>query len=126
MTQTASPSTTASPNFFSTLWTSLQAEFVKVEAALKPLASKLLPMLEATAEEVATVALNAVATQAPLVLTGQEKLSAATSSVITTLAQQGKSITSANAVAAVQTSYNFLSAILNPPAAVVAKPVQGS
>jgi hypothetical protein len=120
--------TATAPSFWASLWAGFQSEFVKIEATLKPLAAKLLPMLEATGEEVATVALNAVAAQAPLVLSGQVKLSAATSAVISTLASQGKSITATNAEAAVQSSFNFLSAILNPTiaAAPVVKPVQGN
>lgn len=99
---------------FAKLWGAIVAFGKTIENDLKPLADKIKPMIKATEEEIATVALNAVAAEAPKVLSGQEKLSNATSNVITTLASQGKSIGATAAQAAVQVSYNFLSNLLHP------------
>lgn len=104
---------------FNKLWAAIQTEADKIWVSLKPLVAQIKPMVIAAEEEIATLALNAVATQAPLVLTGQVKLQNATSTVINSLAASGKSISSNLAQAAVQTAYNFLSQALhsNQPAA---------
>lgn len=100
-------------SFWTDLETALATTAKSVVAELSTIATNIKPLIEAGAEEIATVALNAVAQQAPLVLTGQEKLSNATSAVITTLATQGKSVAASVAEASVQSAYNTLSALLN-------------
>lgn len=103
---------------FNKLWAALDKEATRVWASLKPLVAQIKPLVIAAEEEIATLALNAVAAQAPLVLSGQVKLQNATSTVITALATQGKGIAANTAQAAVQTAYNFLSqALHNQPAA---------
>lgn len=99
---------------FAKLWAALVAYATPILNDLKPLVDKIKPLLQATEEEIATLALNAVASEAPKVLSGEEKLSAATSTVINSLASQGKTIAATNAQAAVQTAYNFLSGLLHP------------
>lgn len=99
-------------SFWTDFETAIKAEASKVLAQVEALAVKLKPLAIATAEDVATIALGAVMQQAPLVISGTEKLAAATASVINTLATQGKSVAVANAQAAVQVTYNALSALI--------------
>lgn len=89
--------------------------FASVVEKAKPLAAQIKPLVEAAEEEIATIALNAVMSEAPKVLAGSEKLSNATSTVINSLATNGKRIGANVAQAAVQSAYNFLSAALHPP-----------
>lgn len=79
----------------------------EVEAAIQYFT----PMVEAGAEQVAGAALTAVLQQAPLVITGSEKLSAATASVVSTLATQGKSVAVNIAETAVQAAVNKLAPV---------------
>ena len=102
-----------------TSWAQLEA-FLKSEAAklgpaINAIAANFKPMLIASLEEIATAALNAVMAQAPKVLSGEEKLSAAISDIITGLGAQGKKVGSDLAAAAAQAAYNTISSILNPP-----------
>ena len=75
------------------------------------------PMVIASLEEVGTLALNAVMAEAPKVLSGAEKLSNATATVITSLGASGKSVGTALAQTAVQSAYNVISNLIHPPAA---------
>lgn len=90
--------------------------FATVAEKAKPLVAQIKPLVEAAEEEIATIALNAVMSEAPKVIAGSEKLSNATSIVINSLGANGKRISANVAQAAVQSSYNFLSAMLHPPA----------
>lgn len=99
-------------------WTDFEAAVVKeahvILAQIEAIAAKLKPLAIATAEDVATIALGAVMQQAPLVISGTEKLAAATAAVITTLGSQGKVVAATNAQAAVQIVYNNLSELVAP------------
>ncbi len=95
----------------------LKAEAAKLGPAINAIAKFFKPLIVASLEEIATAALNAVMLQAPKVASGEEKFSAAVSDVVTSLGTTGKAVGSALAETAVQTAYNTLSAIVNPPAA---------
>ena len=86
---------------------------LEIESDLVKIAKDIKPLVVAGFEEIATLALNAVASEAPKVLSGQEKLGNAVSTVVTSLGSQGKSISVAVAEAAVQSAYNTISALLN-------------
>lgn len=103
------------PNFWQQFEAAVSNGTHALLAQLQALGAKLKPLVEATAEELATVALNAVMAEVPKVLSGQEKLNSATANIVNGLAAQGKTIGAAAAQAAAQTSYNFLSAALNKP-----------
>lgn len=100
-------------SFLSDFETAVIKDAKTIEAELLVIAVDIKPLVIASAEELATIALNAVATQAPLVLSGQEKFSAAVSTVITGLGANGKSIGVSVAEAAVQSAYNTISALIN-------------
>lgn len=97
-------------SFWTDFDTALESALVKAETAVKAAYQYFKPMVEAGAAEVATAALNAVLAQAPLVITGGEKLSAATASVVSTLATTGKAVATSVAEAAVQAAVNKLAA----------------
>lgn len=96
-------------------WTDFDAFLSKAVTAAKTeveaVAQYFTPMVEAGAEEVATTALQAVLAQAPLVIAGTEKLSAATASVVSTLASAGKSVAVNIAQTAVQAAVNKLAPV---------------
>ena len=98
-------------NLESAITTGLKA----VEAELIALAGKLAPLVEASAEEIAQIALQSVLTQATATISGKEKLSAAVSNVVSTLASQGKSVLASTAETAVQTAFNMASAAIPKP-----------
>lgn len=100
-------------SFWTDFTTALSGFVRAAEADISKIATAIKPVIEASAEEVAQVALQSVLTQATSVLSGQEKLTQATSNVVNTLAASGKSVLIATAQAAVQTTYNTLSAQLN-------------
>lgn len=83
------------------------------EAEILKIAHQIKPLVVASAEELATVALNAVVNEAPKVISGQEKLNQAVTTVITGLAAQGKTIAISTAEAAVQSAYNTISTQLS-------------
>jgi hypothetical protein len=95
-------------SFFSSLETAVVTEAQKVVAALKPVWTAVEPFVEATAEELAPIAVQAVAGQALATTTGAVKFSAAVSNVVSTLASQGKSVALSNAASAVQAAYNAI------------------
>jgi hypothetical protein len=95
----------------------LKAEAAKIGPAINAIAKAFKPMIEAGLEEIATAALNSVMVQAPKVLAGEEKFSAAVSDVITSLGTSGKSVGTAIAMTAVQQAYNVISALANPTTA---------
>lgn len=93
-------------------WTDFDAALNKAVAAAKTelvvVAQYFLPKVEAGAEEVAVVALQAVLTQAPALISGKEKLSSATSSVVSAVTASGKTIAVNIAETAVQAAVNKL------------------
>lgn len=100
-------------SFWTDLETAVKANLVKVEAELVTIGKAIKPVIVASAEEVGQAALSAVLAQAPLVITGQEKLSAATNSVVASVTANGKSVLASTAETAVQTAYNIVSAQIN-------------
>lgn len=98
-------------------WTDFEAFVTKeakvIEDDLLKIAVNIKPLVVAGIEELATLALNSVAAEAPKVLSGQEKLSNAVSTVVTSLGKDGKSVSIAVAEAAVQSAYNTISALVN-------------
>lgn len=100
-------------SFWTDLENTIKADLVKVEATLVAVGKAIKPVVEASAEEVGSAALSAVLAQAPLVITGQEKLAAATNSVVATVTANGKSVLASTAETAVQTAYNIISAQVN-------------
>lgn len=103
-------------SWLTNLEAAIKAEFAKVEPTLAAIWKAIKPMVEATAEEVAQIALKSVTDNALEVLSGAEKLSVGVNAVVTTLASQGKSVTVTNAETAVQSAYNILSANIPKPA----------
>lgn len=98
-------------------WTDLE-NFVKskaseVKATLIAIGKSVTPVIEASAEEVGTAALSAVLAQVPLVISGQEKLKAATNSVVSQVTANGKSVLASTAETAVQTAFNIISSEVN-------------
>lgn len=93
-------------------WTDFDAALNKAvalaKAELVAVAHYFAPKLEAGAEEVATVALQAVLAQAPALISGSEKLSAATSAVVSAIAASGKTVAVNIAETAVQAAVNKL------------------
>jgi hypothetical protein len=92
--------------FFTEVETSIKAEWAKIEPELIAVFKAAEPYVLATAEELGMIAMQAVAGQATLTISGAEKFSVAVSNVITTLATQGKAVTLSNAAAAVQAAFN--------------------
>lgn len=94
-------------------WTDFETELNKAVALAKveitAAAQYFKPRLEAGADIVATAALQAVLTQAPLLITGAEKLSAATSSVVSAVSASGKTVAVTIAETAVQAAVDKLS-----------------
>lgn len=93
----------------------LQNAVTKAEAAVSAAFQYVKPMVVAGAEEVAQLALQEVLKQAPLVLSGAEKLNAATAAVVSTLATQGKRVAINIAETAVQGAYNKVSSLKPAP-----------
>ncbi len=94
----------------------LKAEAAKIGPAINAIAKFFKPLVIASLEEIATAALNAVMAQAPKVATGEQKFETAVSEVVTSLGVTGKAVGAALAETAVQSAYNTLSSIVNPPA----------
>ena len=101
-------------SFFTDLETALAKEVKVIEADVKAVDQYFGPVLLASAQELAQAALQAVLAQAPLLIAGKEKLSAATSSVLTTLGADGKQVAISDAEAAVQAAYNTVSQVVHP------------
>lgn len=101
-----------------TSWAQLEAflksEAAKIGPAINAIAKSIKPMVEASLEEVATVALNAVMAEAPKVISGAEKFSSAVSTVISSVGANGKTVGLSLAQVSVQSAYNTLSAIIHP------------
>jgi hypothetical protein len=99
----------SAPTFWSEFDTELTVLVNDAKAEIAKVATSLRPLVAAGAQEVASAAFAAVLTQAPLVLSGTEKLSAATSNVVSTLAASGKSVAVGIAQTAVQSAYSAAS-----------------
>ena len=95
-------------SFFSDLEASIVAEAKVVEADLVKVEHFFIPLIEAAAAEIGKAALNAVLAAAPLVLTGQQKLSAAVASVQATLLASGKTAALGLIATAVQAAHDYV------------------
>lgn len=104
-------------SFWTDFEASVKAEFVKLEATFAGIAAQIKPVVEIAAEELGTIALNAVAAEAPKLISGQDKLSNAVNTVVASVQTQGKAVLASTATTAVQTAYTILSQALNPPKA---------
>lgn len=98
-------------SFWTDFTTALSGYVAKAETEIKAVEQYLEPLEVAGADEVASAALTAVLQQAPQVLSGTEKLSAATASVVSTLATAGKSVAVNIAETAVQAAYNTITPV---------------
>lgn len=103
-------------SFWSNVEAALAVAVKAVGAEIVTVATYFKPIVIAGAEELAEAALQAVLAEAPKVISGAEKLSSATSTVLTTLGAQGKSIAVSDASAAVQAAYNAIAAAAHPTA----------
>lgn len=99
-------------------WTDLEAS---IETAAKAAEAKVAavyqyfkPLIVATAEELGTLALNEVLAQAPQVIAGTEKLSAAVSNISSTLASAGKTASLSLIQTAVQAAHDYVATIPKP------------
>jgi hypothetical protein len=104
-------------SFFSSLGASISAGIKALGAEIQKFAAFMKPLLVASAEEIGTAALAQVLVQAPLVISGQEKMTAAVANVKTTLAASGKTAGLSLIQAAVQDAHDQLSAALAAGAA---------
>jgi hypothetical protein len=102
-------------NFFASLSASISAGIKALGAELQKFASFLKPLVIATAEEVGQAALQEVLVQAPLVISGQEKMNAAVANVKTTLASTGKAASLTLIQAAVQEAHDQLALATKTP-----------
>lgn len=107
-------------SFWTDFETAVEAEATKVWDKVVTLEHQLVPLVVAKAEEIASAALQAVLAQAPLLLSGQEKMSAAVAFVINLLATQGKAAAANLIEAAIQAVYNMLSTIIPTQKAALA------
>lgn len=101
-------------SFWTDLEASIAAEAKVLEADIVKAATFLKPLVEAAAADIGKAALQAVLQQAPAVLTGQEKLSAAVSSVKATLASAGKTAATSVIEAGVQEAYDQAALLAHP------------
>lgn len=101
-------------------WSDLEVELAvgvkSLEAELSKVVTYFKPIVLASAQDLAQVAIQAVLAEAPKVISGTEKLSSATSTVLTTLGAAGKTVGITDAMAAVQAAYNAVSAAVHPTA----------
>lgn len=96
---------------FSSIASAISSAAAKAIADLGPLWEKLKPVVEATAEELAMASLQAVVAQIPAVASGQEKMSAASSQVVTALGAAGKTAAASLITASVQLAFNQIQAM---------------
>ena len=94
---------------------SVKADIVKLESTFAAIAAQIKPVVMIAAEELGTIALNAVATEAPKLISGQDKLANAVNTVVASVQSQGKAVLASTATTAVQTAYTLLSQQLNLP-----------
>jgi hypothetical protein len=96
-------------SFFNSLKAKIASVFNDFVSTVKSLADSFLPkagkLAEAAIEDVFEIAATAVLTQAPKVISGQEKFSNAVDVVVKSVTAQGKTIAINTAQAAVQLAY---------------------
>lgn len=102
-------------SFWTDFEAGVKAEITKLEATFAAIAAQIKPVVEIAAEELGTIALNAVASEAPKLISGQDKLNNAVNTVVAAVQTQGKAVLASTATTAVQTAYTLLSQQLNPP-----------
>ena len=95
-------------SFWSDFSAFLDKEYQQAKTAVEGIWQFIKPMAVAGANEVAAAALQAVIQEAPKVISGEEKLASATSTVVAALAAKGKSVGINIAESAVQAAYNLL------------------
>lgn len=95
-------------SFWSDVSAAISAEANKLKAEVEAALPFIKTLALATAHDLGTAALQAVVAQAPLLISGQEKLRGALSSVGQTLAADGKAAALADTQIAVQAAYNQL------------------
>lgn len=100
-------------SFWLDLENELKAAVVAAKAELLVIATKIKPVIQASAKELAQFALAAVIAEAPKVLSGAEKLDSAVQNVTSALASQGKAAAISVIATSVQTAYNEISTELN-------------
>lgn len=101
-------------SFFSDISLAISAGIKALGADLSKFATAIKPVVVADAEAVGAAALAAVVQQAPLVLSGKEKLNAAITSVQGTLTAAGKTASLTVISAAVQEAHDLLSQAVHP------------
>jgi len=101
-------------SFFTDLEASIAAEAKVLEADIVKVAQYFKPLVLATSTELGTLALNAVLAQAPAVISGQEKLSAAVTSVSSTLTSAGKTAGLGLIETAVQAAHDYVASLPKP------------
>lgn len=106
----------APASFMSQLEAELAAGAKALETDIAGAAQFFGPVVTASAADLAQAALTAVLQQAPALISGQQKFSAATSAVVTSLGTAGKAVALADAQVAVQAAYNAISSIAHPAA----------
>lgn len=104
-------------SFFSDVGSEIAVAVKALGADVVKFANYLKPLIVADAKSLALAALQAVITQAPLVISGAEKMTAAVASVKTTLASDGKTAELGLISAAVQDAHDQLALAANPTSA---------
>ncbi len=99
-------------------WTDLENSIISAakaaEAKIAAAIQFFKPLALATAEELGTIALNAVLAEAPAVISGQEKLGSAINSVKTQLLSQGKTAGLGLIETAVQAAHDYVATLPKP------------
>lgn len=106
-------------SFFSSLSASISRGIAALGDEIKKLAQHFPPpppLVQATAEEVGTAVLKAVVAQAPLLISGQEKMAGAVANVRATLIAEGKTASLTLLEAAAQEAHDQLAATIHAPA----------
>ena len=95
-----------------TFWSDVEAAISAEAKVLEADVAKAMPFIKtvavASAQQLGSAALQAVVAQAPLLISGQEKMSGALASVGSTLAAKGVAVGTADAQIAIQAAYNQL------------------
>lgn len=103
-------------NSVNTFVANLEAFFASAAAEVEKVASAFLPKLEqlveVALEDLASIAGQAVLTQAANVISGQEKFGAAVTDVVQTVEASGKTVAIQTAQTAVQTAFLTVKAIV--------------
>ena len=97
-------------SFWTDLESAISAEAKALEAKLAQAYQYFKPLVQATAQELGSLALNAVLTEAPAVISGQEKLGNAINNVKSQLLAQGKTAGLGLIETAVQAAHDYMAA----------------